>query len=115
MAASTVTKQDIVAEVSARTGLPQQRVMDVVQQTFDSMTGMLADGKRIEVRNFGVFDVKLTRARIGRILSTMQPVEIPSRAVVRFKAGKEMRQFVAERATPILRQSSGSTPPPPAA
>lgn len=115
MAASTVTKQDIVAEVSARTGLPQQRVMDVVQQTFDSMTGMLADGKRIEVRNFGVFDVKLTRARVGRILSTMQPVNIPSRAVVRFKAGKEMRQFVADRATPILSRTEGGALPPPAA
>ena len=75
---------------------------------------MLSDGKRIEVRNFGVFDVKLTRARIGRILATMQPVEIPSRAVVRFKAGKEMRQFVLERATPILKKASGVAPVPPA-
>jgi len=109
MAASTITKQHIVTEVSARTGLPQQRVMDVVQHTFDCMSDLLAQGNRIEIRNFGVFDVKVKRARMGRVLATMQPIEIPARAVVRFKPGKEMRQIVAEKATAIL-----SAVPPPA-
>jgi len=102
MAASTITKQDIITLVSARSGLPQPRVTEVVQQTFDSMSELLAQGKRIEIRNFGVFDVRVKKARMGRILATMQPVEIPSRAVVRFKPGKEMRQTVADRATAIL-------------
>lgn len=115
MAASTITKQDIVTRVSECTGLPQQRVMDIVQQTFDSMSDLLAEGNRIEIRNFGVFDVKVKRARMGRILSTMQPVEIPARAVVRFKPGKEMRELVASKATALL--STGTPPPnqPPAA
>jgi len=112
MAASTITKQDIVTEVSARTGLPQQRVMDIVQQTFDCMSDLLARGNRIEIRNFGVFDVKVKRARMGRILATMQAIEIPARAVVRFKPGKEMRETVADRATAVL---SVPLPPPPAA
>jgi nucleoid DNA-binding protein len=102
MAASTITKQDIITQVSAKTGIPQHRVTEVVQQTFDCMSQLLAEGRRIEVRNFGVFDVKVKKARMGRILATMQPVEIPSRAVVRFKPGKEMRQIVAERATVLL-------------
>lgn len=102
MAASTITKQDIITHVSEKTGLPQHRVTEVVQQTFDCMSELLAEGRRIEVRNFGVFDVKVKKARMGRILATMQPVEIPSRAVVRFKPGKEMRQLVADRATAIL-------------
>jgi integration host factor subunit beta len=102
MGASTITKQEIVANVSEKTGLPQQRVMEIVQQTFDSMADLLAQGHRIEVRNFGVFDVRVKKARMGRILATMQPVEIPARAVVRFKPGKEMRQIVADRATSIL-------------
>jgi DNA-binding protein HU-beta/integration host factor subunit alpha len=109
MAASTVTKQDIVTAVSERTGLPQQRVMDVVQATFDCMSDLLAKGNRIEIRNFGVFDVKVKRARMGRILATMQPIEIPSRAVVRFKPGKEMREIVANKATAVL---SAKLPPP---
>ena len=121
MAASTVTKQDVIAHVSAKTQLPHQRATEVVQQTFDTIVDFLAQGKRIEVRNFGVFDVKVKRARMGRILATMQPVEIPSRAVVRFKPGKEMRQIVAERATGILSassdgaQASATVTPPPAA
>lgn len=102
MAASTITKQDIITQVSAKTGIPQHRVTEVVQQTFDCMSQLLAEGRRIEIRNFGVFDVKVKKARMGRILATMQPVEIPSRAVVRFKPGKEMRQIVADRATAIL-------------
>jgi nucleoid DNA-binding protein len=102
MAASTITKQDIVMHVSAKTGLPQHRVTEVVQHTFDCMSELLAGGRRIEIRNFGVFDVKVKKARMGRILATMQPVQIPARAVVRFKPGKEMRQIVAERATVIL-------------
>lgn len=110
MAVSTITKHQIVAEVSTRTGLPQQRVMDVVQQTFDCMSDLLSQGNRIEIRNFGVFDVKVKRARMGRVLATMQPIEIPARAVVRFKPGKEMRQLVADKATAVL-----SAPPPPPA
>jgi len=110
MAAATITKHQIVADVSARTGLPQQRVMEVVQQTFDCLSDLLAQGNRIEIRNFGVFDVRVKRARIGRVLATMQPIEIPARAVVRFKPGKEMRQLVAEKATAVL-----SVPPPPPA
>ena len=112
MAASTITKHQIVTEVSTRTGLPQQRVMDVVQQTFDCMSDLLSQGNRIEIRNFGVFDVKVKRARMGRVLATMQPIEIPARAVVRFKPGKEMRQLVADKATAIL--SALPPPPPPA-
>ena len=122
MAASTVTKQDVIAHVSAKTQLPHQRATEVVQQTFDTIVEFLSQGKRIEVRNFGVFDVKVKRARMGRILATMEPVEIPSRAVVRFKPGKEMRQIVAERATVVLSappvggQPGAAAPtPPPAA
>lgn len=114
MAASTITKQDIITQVSAKTGIPQHRVTEVVQQTFDCMSQLLAEGRRIEIRNFGVFDVKVKKARMGRILATMQPVEIPSRAVVRFKPGKEMRQIVADRATAILSAIASSAAAAPA-
>jgi len=88
--------------------------MDVVQTTFDCMSDLLAGGNRIEVRNFGVFDVKVKRARMGRILATMQPIEIPARAVVRFKPGKEMREIVANKATAVL-AANPAPPSPPAA
>jgi nucleoid DNA-binding protein len=113
MADATITKQHIVTEISTRTGLSQQKAMEVVQQTFDCISGLLAQGKRIEIRNFGVFDVKLKGARIGRVLATMQPIEIPARAVVRFKPGKEMRELVVSKATPML--ASKHAPPPAAA
>ena len=115
MADATVTKQHIVTEISTRTGLSQQRAMEIVQQTFDCISDLLAQGRRIEIRNFGVFDVKLKAARMGRVLATMQPVEIPARAVVRFKPGKEMRELVANKATPVLSAKAAAPPSPPAA
>jgi len=55
----------------------------------------LAKGDKVELRNFGVFDVKMQRARIGR--NPRRPetdVPIPSRTMVKFTAGKEMRTEV---------------------
>jgi nucleoid DNA-binding protein len=73
----------------------QQQVLDVVQKTLDHVCDALADGRNVELRNFGVFEVKVRKARIGR--NPNQPetdVPIPRRAVVKFKPGKEMREAV---------------------
>jgi len=88
----TVTKRDLVLRISEETGLIQQDVLEVVQRTLDYIAEALAKGDKVELRNFGVFEVKTRNARIGRnpnLPSTDVP--IPERSVVKFKAGKEMR------------------------
>jgi len=70
----------------------QHQVFDVLQQALNRIVEALAKGDKVELRNFGVFEVKVSRARTGR--NPKMPaneVLIPPRSVVRFKPGKEMR------------------------
>src|ERR1035437_3438725 len=91
----TLTKRDLVVRISEETGLIQTQVFDVVQKTLDHIAEALAKGDKVELRNFGVFDVKIRKARIGRNPNRPETdVPIPARAMVKFKAGKEMRAEV---------------------
>jgi len=91
----TLTKRDIVIRISSETGLVQQQVFDVVQKTLDYIAESLAKGDKVELRNFGVFEVKVRKARVGRNPNAPETdVPIPARATVKFKSGKEMRAEV---------------------
>ena len=91
----TLTKRDLVVRISNETELVQQQVLDVVQKTLDYIADALAKGDKVELRNFGVFEVKVRKARVGRNPNAPgTDVPIPQRAVVKFKAGKEMRADV---------------------
>lgn len=90
-----MTKRDLVVRISEETGLVQQQVLDVIQRTLDYISEALAKGETVELRNFGVFEVKVRKARIGRNPNApAADVRIPPRAVVKFKPGKEMRDEV---------------------
>ena len=92
-----MTKRDLANRISDETGLGQQEVLSVVQKTLDYLIEELAHGRTVELSNFGVFEVKTRKARVGR--NTNAPdvdVPIPARAVVKFKPGKEMRTAVAK-------------------
>ena len=91
----TLTKRDLVVRISSETGLIQLQVFEVVQKTLDYIAESLARHDKVELRNFGVFEVKIRKARVGR--NPKKPkknVPIPARAVVKFKAGKVMRTEV---------------------
>ena len=91
----TLTKRDLVIRISNETGMVQQNVFDVVQKTLDYIASALAHGDKVELRNFGVFDVKIRKARVGRNPNKPEKdVPIPARAMVKFKAGKVMRAEV---------------------
>jgi len=88
----TLTKRDLVTRISGETGLTQQQVFDVVQKTLDYIAEALSKGDKVELRNFGVFEIKVRKARVGRNPNKPEnDVAIPARAMVKFKAGKEMR------------------------
>jgi len=91
----TLTKRDIVVRISEETGMIQSQVFEVVQKTLDQIAEALAKGDKVELRNFGIFDVKIRKARVGRNPNRPETdVPIPARAMVKFKAGKEMRAEV---------------------
>jgi len=90
-----LTKRDIVVAISNQTGMVQSQVFEVVQRTLDHITNSLASNVAVELRNFGVFQPRLTKPRVGR--NPNEPGSsfvIPPRATVKFKAGKIMRQRV---------------------
>lgn len=90
-----LTKRDIVVAISNQTGMVQHEVFEVVQRTLDHITDSLAKNVAVELRNFGVFQPRLTKPRVGR--NPNEPGSsfvIPPRATVKFKAGKIMRQRV---------------------
>lgn len=102
-----LTKRDLVVRISNETGLVQQEVFDVIQKTLDYITDALADGQNVELRNFGVFEVRLTKSRVGRNPNKPETdVVIPARATVKFKAGKVMRQRVLLRTDEIKSEST---------
>ena len=90
-----MTKRELVVRISEETGLTQQQVFTVVQKTLDYVTESLVKGETVEFRDFGVFEVKIRKPRIGRNPNKpTNTVAIPERRVVKFKAGKEMKALV---------------------
>jgi len=89
-----VTKKEIVKTISDETGLNQQQIKSIVQKTFDAIVTTLVDKGRIELRNFGVFQVRTRAARKARNPRTGRQVEVPEKFVVTFKPGKIMEEKV---------------------
>ncbi len=89
-----MTKKEIVLALVNKFDLSHTLAKDVVQMLFDSIVDTLANEGRIELRNFGVFEVKRRAARAARNPKTNEQVSVPEKFVVSFKAGKEMEQRV---------------------
>ena len=89
-----MTKKEIVKEISEKLGLTQLKTKEIVQRTFDAIVDTLLSERRIELRNFGVFEVKRRKARKARNPRTGESVQVESKNVVVFKAGKEMEERV---------------------
>ncbi|HON07978.1 MAG TPA: HU family DNA-binding protein [Verrucomicrobiota bacterium] len=102
-----MTKRDLVVRISKDTGLMQHQVFQVVQKTLNYITEALSKGEKVELRNFGIFEVKISKPRIGRNPNKPEKdVPIPQRAVVKFKPGKEMRDKVIKLSPQSLQKSS---------
>lgn len=90
-----MTKRDLVVKIAKEVNLIQSDVAKVVQKTLDYIADELVNGNAIELRNFGVFEIKVRKSRKGRNPNQPQnEVIIPERAVVKFRAGKELKEEV---------------------
>ena len=95
-----MTKRELVVRIAEETELSQQQVFAVVQKTLDYITESLEKGENIEFRDFGVFEIKTRKPRIGRNPNKPEnTVVIPERRVVKFKPGKEMKARVLKSQT----------------
>lgn len=91
-----MTKKEIVRTISEEIGLTQLKTKVIVQQTFNAIVDALVEDGRIELRNFGVFEVKKRAPRKARNPRTGDKVFVPEKYVVTFKPGKEMEKRVRE-------------------
>ena len=90
-----MTKREIVMKISSETGLTQVEVKRVVQRTFDLIIEALTSGDKVELRIFGVFQVKRRKKRLGRNPNKPEEViPIPEKNVPDFKPGKIMKEQV---------------------
>jgi nucleoid DNA-binding protein len=90
-----VTRRDLISRVSSETGLSHQEVSRVLETLLTYLKESFGRGETVELRRFGIFEVRMRKARKGR--NPKQPqtdIVIPPRAVVKFKPGKEVRQLL---------------------
>ena len=84
-------KLDIVNAIVAKTNVSRSKAEQAVETVFETMKNALGRGERIELRRFGVFNVKPRKTGIGRNPRTGAEVSIPPGKAVRFKPGKELQ------------------------
>ena len=88
-------KKEIVRSISEDLGLTQLQTKQIVQKLFEAILNMLTEQRRVELRNFGVFEVKRRGPRRARNPKTGEKVLVPEKSVVTFKPGRIVQQRVA--------------------
>ena len=92
-----MTKAELVEKVANQINMTKKQTEDIVNTVFSSITDSLAEGNKVELRGFGSFRIRQRNARVGRNPKSGQKVDVPSKKVPFFKAGKELRELVDER------------------
>jgi integration host factor subunit beta len=105
-----MTKAELVEKVANQINLTKKQTEVVVNTVFSSITDSLAEGKKVELRGFGSFRIRQRNARVGRNPKSGQKVDVPSKKVPFFKAGKELRELVDEREAEEAAQEAQKTP-----
>lgn len=94
---ATVTKKELVDSIAEKLNLNQLDVRNVVEEFIRSIKSHMQAGDRIEIRDFGVFEIKIRKSRIGRNPKKPQNVvTIPERKVVHFKVGREFKKLITQ-------------------
>ena len=90
-----MTKRNIINSIAVPLGLSQLETKEIVQKTLDAIINILASEGRIELRNFGVFEVTKRKARQSRNPRTGEKVMVGERVTVTFKPGRSVEERVA--------------------
>ncbi|NGX46861.1 MAG: DNA-binding protein HU [Chlamydiae bacterium] len=105
---ATITKKKLIQVISQELGLHPNDVRNAIQSFLDRMTDFLANGDRLEFRDFGVFEIVQRKQKIGRNPKNASvPIIIPARAAVKFTAGKKMKKLIEKRTKPSPMPTSG--------
>lgn len=93
---NTVAKRKIAEVIALRRDLSHSLILQIVQEFLEEMVNELAQGHRLEFRNFGIFELIERKPRMALNPKTLAKVAVPRKVVVKFKAGRMMKRKVAE-------------------
>lgn len=96
----TITKKELVNRIAEKTGVTKVVAKDVIQSFLDAIIDELAEGNRLEFREFGVFESKERAARRAQNPRTLEKVSVPAKRIVKFKVGRLMRKRVSGEDVP---------------
>jgi len=88
---SAMIKAEIVKRLADRLKMRDKEALVIIDAILDSVKKVVAEQGRLEIRDFGVFQTKTRKERIGRNPKDKKEYPIPSRRVVTFKMGREMK------------------------
>lgn len=91
----TVTKKELVHRIAEQTGVTKVIAKDVIQSFLNAIIDELAEGNRLEFREFGVFESRERAARLAQNPRTLEKVPVPAKRIVKFKVGRLMRKKVS--------------------
>jgi integration host factor subunit beta len=106
-----MTKKDMARAIADEMGLTQSQAGEIIQWVFSGITETLLTEGRLELRNFGVFEVRERRPRRARNPRTGEAVDVPAKRVVTFKSGREMQERVGTLKTVPSGEAEESVPP----
>lgn len=89
-----ISIDEIAREISNETGHSLKDVKNIIKSTFDNIVFELSQGREVQVKGFGLFELKERAARTGRNIHTNEAVPIPSRIVPNFKPSEQLRNVV---------------------
>ncbi|HZL33720.1 MAG TPA: HU family DNA-binding protein [Tepidisphaeraceae bacterium] len=93
---ATITKKELIDRIAESAGHRRVQVKIVIQQFLDEVVKELGKGNRLEFRDFGVFEIKIRKARKAQNPKTLAPVAVPEKRTVKFKVGRLMKQRLVE-------------------
>ena len=91
-----MNKKELIAAAAAKAGTTQKDAEAVINAALETLTAALANGDRVQVSGFGIFEVKTREARVGRNPKTKEAINIPAAKVPTFKASKTLKDAVSE-------------------
>ena len=98
MSSGNLTKKEIVVKINEKTKIPQKEIQEIVQHALNVISEAIIGGRHVELRNFGVFEVQVRKSRVGRNPNKPdKDVVIPERPVVKFKAGKDLKEAIEKQ------------------
>lgn len=91
-----MNKTELIAQVAEKTGLSKKDTESIINAAVDTIATTMAQGDKVQLSGFGIFEVKDRQARVGRNPKTKEAIEIPASRQPAFKPSKALKDIVAE-------------------